>query len=295
MSSKVRDVTMLGLLTMVLGFAKVPHSGQVAPADMTGEWTIQAQREGRVRLQLRRSEKGKDRASVSIHVGLPQFQSLTEEQVFSNAATVNFRLVREAGTFTFSGSFHKGAGTGQWTFKAEQTFVSLLRKHGYQQPTSEELYALAIGDVRGSYIADLERESYSNLPISQLVSLYTNGVGVDYIAGLRSAGYTAISPNELVALRSNGVTMNDARVLQGLVSGDLPAQQLIALKSNDVSVPYITSLGDVGYKGLTAAQLLALRTNGVTRDFIERLKRRGQTNLTVERLLSLRINAGPLN
>ena len=292
MSSKVREVAMLGLLTMVLGFAKVPHSGQVAPADMTGEWSIQGQRGGRVRLQLRHSEKEKGRASVSIHLDLPQFQGLTEEQLFSNASSASFRLVREAGTFTFSGSFHEGAGTGQWTFKAEQAFVSLLRKHGYQQPTSEELYALAIGDVRGRYIADLERQGYPNLPISQLVLLYTNGVSAAYIAGLRSAGYTAISPNELVALRSNGVTANDARVLHGLVSGDIPAQQLIALKSNDVSVPYIKSLDDVGYKGLTVAQLLALRTNGVTRDFIERLEKRGQKNLTVERLLSLRINAG---
>ncbi|HEX6716520.1 MAG TPA: hypothetical protein VF088_05385 [Pyrinomonadaceae bacterium] len=233
---------------------------QVVTANMTGQWSMQGQRDGRVRLKL---EPNGSRAWVSTHLALTQFQGLTAEQLLSTTSPVNFRLVREAGTFTFSGSFHERAGTGQWRFNADPAFVSLLRQHGYEQPTSEELYALAVGDVRGSYIADLERAGYQKLPISQLVSLYTNDVSAEYINSLQSAGYSAISPNELVALRSN-----------------------------DVSVPYIKSLGDMGYKGLTTAQLIALRTNGVTRDFIERLQKGGQKNLSVERLLSLRTNPG---
>jgi len=263
MSSKVRNTVMLALMTMaIFGFAKVFRS-QSATTGMTGQWSIQVTREGRARLQLQSDDKGKGRASF--HLALTEFAGLTEAQVVSSASRVDFRLVREAGTISFSGTFHDRAGTGQWTFAADPAFVSFLRKHGYEQPTSEELYALALGDVRESYIAELERAGYRKLAITQLVSLYTNGVSPAYIAGLQAFGYTAIPPNELVALRSN-----------------------------DVSESYIKSLADVGYKGLTSAQLLALRTNGVTRAFIERLEKRGQKNLTVERLLSLRVNGGAL-
>ena len=265
MSSKIRNTVMLALMTMaIFGFAKVFGSRQSATTGMTGQWSIQATRDGRARLQLQSGDKARGRASF--HLALTQFAGLTEAQVVSSASRVDFRLVREAGTISFSGSFHDRAGTGQWTFAADPAFVSFLHKHGYEQATNEELFALAISDVRQSYITELERAGYRRLLISQLVSLYTNGVSPAYIAGLQAFGYTTIPPNELVALRSN-----------------------------DVSASYIKSLADVGYKGLTAAQLLALRTNGVTRDFIERLEKRGQKNLSVERLLSLRVNGSTLN
>jgi hypothetical protein len=263
MSSIVRNTVTLGLITMaILGFAKI-FGSQSATTGMTGQWTIQATREGRARLQLQSADKAKGRASF--HLALSQFSGLTEAQVVSSASRVDFRLVREAGTISFSGSFHDRAGTGQWTFNADPAFVSFLRNHGYEQLTNDDLFSLAISDVRGTYVEELKREGYGKLPIG-----------------------------ELVALRSNGVTADDARVLRALVSGNIPAQQLIALKTNDVSAPYIKSLADVGYKQLTAPQLLALRTNGVTRDFIERLEKRGQKNLTVERILSIRVNGGTL-
>lgn len=262
MSSKVRNTVMLALMTMaILGFAKIFRSNQSETTGMTGQWAIKVTPEGRARLQLQSADKAKGRASF--HLALTQFEGLTRDQVFSSAARVSFRLVREAGTISFSGSFHDRAGSGQWTFTAEPGFVSFLRNHGYEQLTSDDLFSLAIGDVRQTYVEELEREGYAKLPFGQLV-----------------------------ALRTNAVTADDARVWRALVAGDIPAQQLIALKTNDVSAPYIKSLADVGYKQLTAPQLLALRTNGVTREFIERLEKRGHKNLTVERVLSIRVNGG---
>jgi len=301
MSSRLGNVIILASLAVVLfSISKTAqHEGEngrssrVAQAQMTGQWSIEGQRGvDNVRLQLERRDTEGDRESISVHLDLTRLQGLTPEQVYSGASRVDFQLVREAGTFTFSGSFREGRGAGQWTFNINPAFAVELRKHGYERVTEEELYALALSDVGTAYISELEQAGYRKLTVSQLVAFYTNDVRADYIASLGSVGYTELFPNELVALRSNGITANDARIFGELVSGDIPAKQLIALKSNGVTEAYIKSLQEVGYKRLTAGQLIALRTNGVTRDFIERLQGRGHKNLPVERILSIRINAG---
>lgn len=257
----------------------------IGPNPISGSWIIVVPAgTDKARLQLEwQQEKG-----ASVHVLLMQLQGLSATQVHSSGAPVNFQLVREAGTFTFTGSFRRGTGTGEWTFKGNLAFVDELRKHGYEQTTEAELYALALSDVGTAYISELERAGYRKLTVSQLVSLYTNDVRADYIISLGSAGYSGLPPNVLVALRSNGITANETSVFKQLISGVITSGQLIALKSNGVTDGYIKSLLDAGYKQLTARQLIALRANGVTPDFIQRLQDRGYKNLTVERILSLR-------
>ena len=199
---------------------------------MTGQWFIQDRRDGRVRLQLRAGDKAYGIASVSTYLALTHFQGLTEEQLVSSAAA-NFQLAREAGTFSFSGSFRRRAGTGHWTFNAAPAFLALLRDYGHAPPTNRELFALAASDVRGSYIEELEREGYRKVPVSQIVALYTNGVTLPYIKSLGDAGYKKLTGSQLIALRTNGVDRE-----------------------------FIERLEAHGQKNLSVASLLSLRTNG---------------------------------
>jgi len=227
---------------------------------MTGKWSIQGRRDGRIRLQLQPSANAVEFASFSTQLALTELQGLTEEQLVSSARA-KFQLVRAAGTFAFSGAFRARVGKGEWAFNAATAFIAVLREHGYTRPTNEQLFALAASDVNAAYL-----ESW------------------------RSADYKAIALDELVALSSNGVTADDARAFRELLSGYISTRQLIALKTNGVGVPYINSLAEVGYKRLSALQLIALRTNGVDREFIDSAAERGHRNLTVTRLLSLRTN-----
>jgi hypothetical protein len=230
MPYKVRNATMLALLTMVLpGFAKVPRDSQAGGSALTGRWSIQVRAEGRVRLQLQSCE---GRASVSSQLALQQFQGLTEAQLTSTAA-VNFQLVREAGTFTLSGEFRERVGAGQWTFNVAPAFSTLLRQHNYEQPTNAELFALAASDVDGAYIVSLRSAGYDAISLNELAALKSNGVTAEYITSLGAAGYTKLTAAQLIALRTNGV---DREFIEGLESR--------------------------GQKHLTVQRLLGLRTNG---------------------------------
>jgi hypothetical protein len=196
---------------------------------MTGQWSIEGRRDDRLWLEL---HKDRPEAWFSAHLPLTQFQGLTEELLVSSAR-VSFQLVREAGTFTFSGSFHDRAGTGEWTFNAAPAFLALLRRHGYELPTNEQLFSLAVSDVNAAYID-----------------------------GLRSAGYDAISLNGIIALKSNGVTVPYIESLGDAGYRRLTASQLIALRTNRVDGEFIKRVEKRGRKNLTVGRLLSLRTNG---------------------------------
>ena len=198
---------------------------------MTGYWFIQDRRDGRVRLQLRAGDTEKGRASVSTQLALAQFQGLTQEQIASRQC-INFQLVREAGTFSFSGSFRKRLGKGEWTFNPVQAFLALLYEYGYEQPTNEQLFALAASDVRGSYIVELDREGYRKVPFSQLVALYSNGVSLPYIKSLGDAGYKGLSAPQLIALRTNGVDREFIERLERVGQKNLTVQSLLSLRTN---------------------------------------------------------------
>lgn len=170
---------------------------------MTGQWCIQDRRDGRVRLQLHANARSNGLASVSVQLALTQFEGLTEEQLGSNER-VNFQLVREAGTFDFSGSFRKRAGTGEWTLNPAPAFLALLGGYGYVQPTARELFALTASDVNAAYIASIRSAGYNAISLKELVALRSNGVDREFIEQVQQRGQTNLSAIRLLSLRTNG-------------------------------------------------------------------------------------------
>ena len=170
---------------------------------MMGQWSIQDRRDGCVRLQLHANARSNGLASVSTQLALTQFQGLTEEHLASNGR-VSFQLVREAGTFSFSGSFRKRAGTGEWTLNPAPAFLTLLIEYGYAQPTGRELFALAASDVNAAYVASIRSAGYNAISLRELVALRSNGVDREYIEHLQRRGQKNLSATRLLSLRTNG-------------------------------------------------------------------------------------------
>ena len=170
---------------------------------MMGQWSIQDRCNGRVRLQLHANARSNGLASVSAQLALTEFQGLTEEQLGSSER-VNFQLVREAGTFSFSGSFRKRAGTGEWTLNPAPDFLALLHEYGYAEPTNRDLFALTASDVNAAYIASIRAAGYHSISLKELVALRSNGVDREFIEQLQKRGQKNLSAIRLLSLRTNG-------------------------------------------------------------------------------------------
>ena len=193
---------------------------------MSGTWSINIPGGATTaRLQLRRGDE-----SLSIHVPLAQLQGLDASAAGTSQA--GFQLARDAGTFTFTGSFQNGRGSGQWTFKGNSDFVSNVRKHGYDHLTEEDLFRLVLNNISASYIAELAQAGYRNLPVSTLNALYSNGIRTGYITGLAATGYAKLSPSDLLALKTNGVTETYIKSLQARGYKNLSVQEILSIRTN---------------------------------------------------------------
>jgi hypothetical protein len=193
---------------------------------MSGKWRIDVPAGGdKGRLQL--AQQNSDDWGA-MHVPLAQFRGINVD----SGARHSFALVRDAGTFSFTGSFQSGRGQGEWTFKGSAGFATELRNHGYDQFSEEQLYTLALNDVHSAYITELARAGYRNLSVNELISLYSNNVRAAYITSLESVGYARLSIRDLLALKTNGVTDAYIKSLQTRGYSNLSVQRILSLRTN---------------------------------------------------------------
>ena len=114
----------------------------------------------------------------------------------------NFKLVREAGTISFSGIFKDSRGYGDFSFSPDNRFRSFLKEKGFDEVTDKKMLMLSLHDVSKQYVSDLAKIGFSDISISKLVSFAVHEISIDYIQDIRKAGFTDISPSKNNQLQS---------------------------------------------------------------------------------------------
>jgi beta-lactamase regulating signal transducer with metallopeptidase domain len=223
---------------------------------LPGTWEIRPSKnttDGTVHLRLVELN-----SSSGWNVALDKLEGLTAGQLASGGP-VQFRLRRDAGTFTFEGVLRGGVGAGTFTFAADQAFPAELAKRGFARPTAQEQYQMARHDVGFALIDELMKHGYAKPETSELVRAGQHGVRADYVREMAAHGYRLGSLAPLIELRDHGVTPS-----------------------------YVRELGEQGYKGLSADAIRKARDHGVTPDFVRALRDAGYTSLTMEELIKAR-------
>jgi hypothetical protein len=99
-----------------------------------------------VQLSLSRHRGAHGSSQHSNPVALAELRGLTADQMGAGASSVTFTLERDAGRFSFDGTFRRGEGAGHFTFTARPEFVAAMRGLGYVLD-DEKLYSMAVLDV----------------------------------------------------------------------------------------------------------------------------------------------------
>ena len=146
------------------------------------------------------------RGSTSFGVTPSQLQGVTVTQLANSEGAVRFRLVRDAGTFNFEGQLYHGRGNGSFTFTPDPRFAQEMSKRGYQSPSAEQQFLLAMHDVGYALVDELRTQGYSRPSVDDLVTMGMHGVRFDYVRGMGSLGYRFGDTDKLVELRDHGVT-----------------------------------------------------------------------------------------
>jgi beta-lactamase regulating signal transducer with metallopeptidase domain len=249
-----------------------------------GTWEIRpTDAEGTVHLRL--SER---KSSSGTNVPLAQLEGLTPAQLSGAGGPVQFRLRRDAGTFTFEGVVRNGVGAGTFSFAPDASFPAELVKRGFAKPTPAEQYQLARHDVGYAFLDELTTQGYAKPQTADLVRAGQHGVGTAYLREMGALGYRLGSIESLITLRDHGVTPAYIRDLADLGYKGLSADDLRKARDHGVTPDYVRGMREAGYASLPMEQFVNARDHGVTPEFVRGLAESGHRNLPLDQLIRVR-------
>ncbi|HEX9458940.1 MAG TPA: hypothetical protein VGA84_07330 [Thermoanaerobaculia bacterium] len=289
-----------------------------ARAAQHGAWRLTERDGGRLQIEL-----VSDHHQNSNSIDRTAFTGLTAAQLEATAETpVDFRLVRDAGTLHFTGTFLRGEGVGRFTFEPNAVYAGTLRGLGVAASdlnsdlNDERLFSLAMQDVSAAFIKEMQTLGYREdldryvafrihgatpqfvrelnalgyrPDAEQLVALRIHGVSPQFVRDIHALGYQP-DAEELVRFRIHGVSPEFVKGMKELGVRELAADHLVALRIHGASVDYVRDLRDLGYPNLSSDQLVSMRIHGVSPSYIRDLKSAGYANIPVEKLVDMRIH-----
>ena len=218
-----------------------------------------------------------------------QLLGLTQEQITSSGAPVNFQLKRGGGTFNCTGRFKNGNGAGKFEFSPDPGFAAQMKEQGYDNLSAETVLIMAIYDITPAFVRDLRGAGYNQLTVSQLIKMgmeraenrshstasqpqpmaVAQGRTANFVSELEALGYGRPSAHQLAAMNTQGVTLNFVNAINPYFSTLPTIDQLIGMRTQGVTPEYINGLASLGYTDLSAKQITCLSARRITLDFIQ--------------------------
>ncbi len=255
-----------------------------AQPQLPGTWEIRPSTvDGTVHLRL--VEAG---SSSGSNVPMARLEGLTGIRLTDAGGPVQFRLRRDAGTFTFEGVVRRGVGAGTFSFAPDPNFPAELVKRGFARPTALEQYQLARHDVGLAFVDELNRQGYAKPPTADLVRAGQHGVQLSYLQEMGALGYRLGSLVPLIQLRDHGVTPTYVRELAALGYKGLSADEVRKARDHGVTSEYVRAMRDAGYGSLPMEQLITARDHGVTEEYIRALADAGHRKLPLDQVIRAR-------
>ena len=265
---------------------------QAAQGAITGEWVADFNRKDVDEVQftiIRRTARGGNHTSSS-GFAISEFQGLTREQAFGARTDARFRLVREAGTFDFEGSFREGKGAGHWTLTPSQGFVATMQSRGYDNLTEDDLFSAAVFNINTKTIEDLKSAGYDRLTFKQLVEASIFKVTGDFIREMKAAGYENLTLKELVEARIFKIDGPYAREVQAMGFGRQPLKGLVEMRIFKITPQFIKEISALGFDNLSLKELLDFSIHKVTAEFLNGLKAEGFSSISPKQAVELKIH-----
>jgi beta-lactamase regulating signal transducer with metallopeptidase domain len=250
---------------------------------LPGTWEIRPiDRDGLVHLRMTEVN-----STFGHDVPIERFEGLTSAQL-AGIGPIQFRLRRDAGTFTFDGVVRSGVAAGTFSFALNPAFPAEMKKRGFAEPNPLEQYQLARHDIGYGFIDELNRQGYAKPATADLVRAGQHGVGSTYLTEMGALGYRVGALDPLIILRDHGVTPIYIRALAALGYKGLNADDVQKARDHGVSSEWVQQMRDAGYRDLSLAQLINARDHGVSGEFAQGLLSAGQTRLPLDELIQVR-------
>ena len=256
----------------------------VAQENVPGTWEIRpSETKGMVHVRLVERD-----SSSGTNVPIETLEGLSGAQLTGPGGPVQFKVRRDAGTFTFEGVIRSGIGAGTFTFSANPDFPAEMAKRGFARPTPGEQYQLARHDIGFAFIDELTKQGYGKPQTSELVSAGQHGVQATYLREMGALGYRLGSLDALITLRDHGVNPSYVRELADNGYKGLSADMLRQARDHGITPDYVRAMRDAGYSSVAMDQLIKVRDHGVTPEYVRGLGDAGHRQLPLDQLVNVR-------
>lgn len=280
------------VLTLLLASVLFAVSSR-AQESFSGQWMIERHSADSVQFTLRYSSDGYRNggwwnSSWSTDTALAALQGLNTADLNSSAGTnVNFKLVRDAGTFDCTGWARNGDASGHWTFAASPTFAAELKKRGLSTPAPSEQFDMAMSDVTLGLVDELKSQGYQ-LDITDLVRAGKHGVSLEYVRGMKAAGYKFDDLDALTKMCDHGVTPKYVQEMASYGYKNLSAYDLRRMRDHGVTAEYLHGMDVAGFKNMSSDEVVRLRDHGVSPQYIGDMAKAGIKGLTTDEMTRMR-------
>ena len=281
------------------------------PMLRNGSWFVTTATDGKLEFELK-SENDDHSWQSSFTV------DKSELNPFPGQGTVEFKLVREAGTIVFKGQFDGQQGFGHFEFQPDAAYFNALRQMGVEDLDEDRQGSFFMLNVKKEYVSMLQRNGYSPIPEHELISLsamhidedfikYWKGSGLEdvgevhnlitlkamhidkaYVEDLKAAGFDHLAVHQLVSLKAQHIDGHYVKSMEAGGTTPITPEELISFKAMRIDSGYLTSLKEVGYDHLDRHEIMSFQSMHITADFIKGFQDAGFKDIPPHTLISLK-------
>jgi BlaR1 peptidase M56 len=243
----------------------------------------------------------------------------SELNPFPGSGTVEFKLIREAGTISFKGQFDGQEGFGHFHFVPDPTFYSALKQLGVEDLEDRRQFSYFTVNIKKDYVDMIVHNGYPHISSRDLISFaamhidkefiqYWHGSGLtdadeprnlislkalhidhSYVDELKAEGYDHLDMRELQSMRAQHI---DRAYIHSLGRGKgediIPVRDLVTYKALHIDSAYLDGLRKVGYDNLSRNEISSLYSMHVSPEYIKSLQDLGYKDLSVRDLTNLK-------
>ena len=290
---RISTLFFAGLLTFsAFILASGVVTAKAAQSDLTGEWSarLDTEKPGMLNIIFTRRPNITTINQTGKNIALNELQNLSPQTIASGGPNVNFRIVREAGTFEFEGLFKDGRGVGFWTLTPNQSFVSAMRNRGYDNLTENDLMSAVLSNLTAKFIEDLKSVGYGSLEFGKLLRAGSRNVTPDFIRDVQSAGFGNLTIDQIISAKTHNINSDFVKQVKAMGFGQQSLESLIKMRKDSIDAEFVSQMRSAGFENLSIEQLIKLRNNKITTEFVNDIKAEGYSKISAEEAIRLKSN-----
>lgn len=223
-------------------------------------------------LIMYKNKWGRKNYNSTMYTGLRynEVQGLEASRVRSLSGELEFRLVKESGTFIFSGDAKSGEARGNYMFQPNKDFSEKLKALGYNNVDDRDLIAMAVTDVKLDVLREL---TGLELTTKDAIEIAVLGIKPNFVREarklglngeeIREYGVLGIKTEYITEMKKKGYTLDEIKELGvlGIKPEYVEEMKKFGIKSEEIK--------EFGVLGIRPEKVKELKDAGVPTDEIK--------------------------